>query len=66
MNHIEFYTDSEEIVKAADEEFKVVTVLPPSRGGQWDETKLAVYDPRSEEQMRKDLRWIYNTYEQKA
>lgn len=66
MNYIEFYTGSDEIIKRADEEFEVVTVLPPAKGGEWDKVKLGVYDSRSEEQIRKDLRWVYNTYERKA
>jgi hypothetical protein len=63
MNYIEFYADSDKVIEAADREFTVVTVLPPSEGGDWEKTKLGVYDARSEEEIRKGLRRIYNRYE---
>lgn len=63
MNYIEFYTDDDEVIEIADSYFDIATVVAPEEGGDWSQYKIAVYDKRSEQKLRRIVRKIFNGVE---
>jgi len=66
MNHAEYYTDDERVYKYLDKQFSMVTLIQDKESGDTNEYKIAIWDSRSEEQIKERADEISEFWNKKA
>jgi len=66
MNTYFYAEDDEDVIEQLDNEFMVVVRVGMPDDGYNDSHDLAIYDPRSKDEIAKAIRQVYNTVERKA